>query len=113
MCKVFSSNKKSNCIMLVVNKSKSYDQNFKGDFNLKNNLISRKVKINSNYIYTGLQIIEPKVFSDFKVKVFSINKIWDDLIKNNELFGIESNIDFLHISTLDIYKSLLKKLNIK
>ena len=42
-------------------------------------------------------------------KVFSINKIWDKLIASNELHAIESNIDFLHVSTLDIYKSLLKK----
>ena len=42
-------------------------------------------------------------------KVFSINKIWDKLIASNELYAIESNIDFLHVSTLDIYKNLLKK----
>ena len=63
-------------------------------------------KENLKYIYTGLQIINPEVFLNIKEKVFSINKIWDKLIKNNELFGMESNIDFLHVSTLDIYKNL-------
>ena len=33
---------KKKCSLLVVNKKKSFDQSFKGDFNLKNNLISRK-----------------------------------------------------------------------
>ena len=42
-----------------------------------------------------------------------MNKIWNELIKNNELYGLESHIDFLHVSTLDIYKKLIKKLNIK
>ena len=42
-------------------------------------------------------------------KIFSMHKIWSQLINNNELSGFESNINFLHVSTLDIYK----KLNVK
>ena len=113
MQKIFFENKKK-CLLLVVNKEKSFDRTFRGDFNLKDNLIDRKDKDNLDYIYTGLQIIEPRVFSNINEKVFSINRIWDKLIASNELCAIESNIDFLHVSTLNIYKSLLKKnLNIK
>ena len=113
MQKVFFENKKK-CLLLVVNKEKSFDRTFRGDFNLKDNLIDRKDKDNLDYIYTGLQIIEPRVFSNINEKVFSINRIWDKLIGSNELYAIESNVDFLHVSTLDIYKSLLKKnLNVK
>ena len=114
MEKSFFENKKNKCSLLVVNKKKSFDQSFKGDFNLENNLISRKNRDDLNYIYTGLQVIKPEVFYDLDARVFSINRIWDKLIETNELHGIESNIDFLHVSTLDIYKSLLEKnLNIK
>ena len=114
MDKLFFENKKNKCSLLVVNKEKSFDKSFKGDFNLKNNLISRKNTDDLNCIYTGLQIIKPEVFSDLDAEVFSINKIWDMLIETNELHGIESHIDFLHVSTLDIYKNLLEKnLNIK
>ena len=114
MEKSFFENKKNKCSLLVVNKKKSFDQYFKGDFNLENNIISRKNRDDLNYIYTGLQVIKPEVFSDLDARVFSINRIWDKLIETNELHGIESNIDFLHVSTLDIYKSLLEKnLNIK
>ena len=114
MEKSFFENKKNKCSLLVVNKKKSFDQSFKGDFNLENNLISRKNRDDLNYIYTGLQVIKPEVFSDLDARVFSINRIWDKLIETNELHGTESNIDFLHVSTLDIYKSLLEKnLNIK
>ena len=97
---------KKKCLMLVVSKAKSFDKNLKGDFNLENKLITRKNKESQKYIYTGLQIIEPEVFTNIKEKVFSINKIWDELIKSKELFGIESNINFLHVSTLEIYKNL-------
>jgi len=94
---------------LIVNKKKSLDKNIKGDFNLKNILVTREENKNLKYIYTGLQIINPKIFSNIKDEVFSMNKVWNKLIQNEELFALESNINFLHVSTLDIYK----KLNIK
>ena len=78
----------------------------KGDFNLKNNLINKENKEDLKYIYTGLQIMKPKIFSNINEKVFSMNKIWEELIKKEELFGMESNINFLHVSNLDIYKNL-------
>jgi MurNAc alpha-1-phosphate uridylyltransferase len=109
MQKIFFENEKK-CLLLVVNKKKSFDKSIKGDFNLKDNLISRKHISGLNYIYTGLQIIKPEVFSNINKKVFSINSIWDKLILSDKLHAIESNINFLHVSTLDIYKSLLKKI---
>ena len=113
MEKLFIQNKKNKCSILVVNKKKNFDKSFKGDFDLKKNAINRKNNDNLNYIYTGLQIIKSDVFSGSNEKIFSMNKIWNELIKNNELYGLESHIDFLHVSTLDIYKKLIKKLNIK
>ena len=114
MEKNFFLNKKKKCSMLVVNKKKSFDRSFKGDFNLEKQLIDRKNKDQLKYIYTGLQIIRSEAFDGIYNKVFSINKIWDKLIQNKELYGIESKLEFLHVSTLDIYNKLLKKnLNIK
>ena len=112
MEKFFFSNDKVRCFMLLVNKAKSFDKNFIGDFNLEKNLISKKNKSDLRYIYTGLQIIKPEVFSGIDEKIFSINKIWNKLIINNQLNGMESKNNFLHVSTLDIYKRLLEK-NIK
>jgi len=109
MEKLFFENKKGKCSLLIVNKEQSFDQSFKGDFNLKNNLINRKGGDDLNSIYTGLQIIKPEVFNGLSEEVFSINRIWDKLIQRNELYGKESNINFLHVSTLDIYKRLLEK----
>ena len=104
---IFKNKKK--CFLLVVNKEKSFDKSLKGDFNLKDNLITRENKNNLKYIFTGLQIIMPKAFSKIDEKVFSMNKIWDNLIKTDELYGVESEIDFLHVSTLSIYRSLIEK----
>ena len=109
MEKEFFINKKNKCSLLVVNKNKSFDPSLNGDFNLGNKLVTRKDTDDLKYIYTGFQIIKPDVFDHFSLKVFSINKIWDDLIQNKVLFGKESNINFLHVSTIKIYKSLLEK----
>ena len=112
MKKIFFSEKGSKCSMLIVNKKRSFDPHFKGDFNFKGNLINRENKDKLNYIFTGLQIINPEVFAHIKDKIFSINKIWDKLILTNELYGFESEVNFFHVSTLKIYESLIKKLNI-
>ena len=75
MEKNFFSDKESKCSLLVVSKEKSFDKSFKGDFNLNKNLINRNNKSNLKYIYTGLQIIKPEVFSESRNKIFSVNEI--------------------------------------
>ena len=97
--------KKKPCLLLV-NKNLSFDNSFKGDFNLKDGVISRD---NSNeFIFTGLQILDASVFSSIKEKIFSMNKIWDNLIKNNSLVGNESKKKFYHLNTKEMYDKILK-----
>jgi MurNAc alpha-1-phosphate uridylyltransferase len=94
--------------LLLVNKKLSFDGSFKGDFNLTNNQISRDEK--NNFIFTGLQIIKRSFLTSENSKVFSMNKIWNDLIANKELYGLESNLKFYHLNTHEMY---LKISNIK
>ena len=91
--------------LLLVNKKASIDTSFSGDFNLNNKQIS---KDNENqFIFTGLQIINRSVLIDEKSKVFSMNKIWNKLIKEKKLQGLESNQKFYHLNTFDMYKKVL------
>ena len=91
--------------LLLVNKKASIDTSFSGDFNLNNKQIS---KDNENqFIFTGLQIINRSVLIDEKSKVFSMNKIWNKLIKEKNLQGLESNQKFYHLNTFDMYKKVL------
>ena len=95
--------KKKPCLLLV-NKNLSFDSSFKGDFNLNDGVISRN---NSNeFIFTGLQILDESVFSSIKDKKFSMNKIWNYLIKENSLIGNESKQKFYHLNTKEIYNKL-------
>ena len=90
--------------LLLVNKKASIDTSFSGDFNLNNKQIS---KDNENqFIFTGLQIINRSILIDEKSKVFSMNKIWNKLIKEKKLQGLESNQKFYHLNTFDMYKKV-------
>ena len=103
----FYFSKKIENILMVVNKSKSFDKRFKGDFDLrKNNLFKEK---NCDYIYTGCQIINKKLFNGVEKKIFSISKIWDVQIAKNKLYGFESLENFTHLTDLKIYNELIKK----
>ncbi len=95
---------KKSCLLLV-NKNLSLDSSFKGDFNLKDGIVSRDN--NNEFIFTGLQILDQSVFSSIKDKIFSMNKIWDNLIGNNSLIGIKSNQKFYHLNTKEMYDKIL------
>ena len=98
--------KKIQNLLMVVNKEKSFDKRFKGDFELKLNHLSSEKK--NNFIYTGCQLINRNLFKNIKNKTFSITKIWNEKLKEKKLYGYESKEDFVHITDLKIYNQLLK-----
>ena len=95
--------------LLLVNKKLSIDPSFKGDFNLNNEKISKNSE--NQFIFTGLQIINRSVFTNEKSEVFSLNKVWNKLIKDKNLLGLESNQKFYHLNTSDMYRKI-QSLNI-
>ena len=103
MEKMYFSEKLEN-ILLLVNKKFSFDKKFKGDFNLKNNLINKETE--KEFIYTGCQIISKKLFIKEKIENYSILEIWNNLLDQKRLFGYESQKDFYHLTDLDIFKKL-------
>ena len=96
--------KKLKNILLLVKKELSFDKNLNGDFDLKENLIIKNNK--SKFIYTGCQIMNKKLLSNYKDKNFSITNVWDDLIEKKELYGFETDNDFYHLTDLETFKKL-------
>ena len=78
----------------------------KGNFTLQKNLLYRK--FDNQFIYTGCQILNKKIFTEIYDKVFPMNKIWNILLKKKNLYGFESNQIFNHISNISIYKTFLE-----
>ena len=104
--RIYLKNKKPT--MLLVPKNKSYDRSFRGDFNLnsKNEILRQK---NNRFIFTGAQIINRSIFKKRKIKPFSMNEVWDNLIKKKELLGVISRQRFFHINSYKIFKKINKK----
>ena len=103
MEKYYFENKVKNLLM-VVNKNKSFDDRFKGDFSLNNYKLSKEKK--NDFIYTGCQILNKKVLQKINSNIFSIYEIWNDLINNKELYGYESLTEFIHLTDIEIFKKL-------
>ena len=89
---------------MLVNKNLSFDSSFKGDFNLRDGVITRDN--NNDFIFTGLQILDESVFSSINDKIFSMNKVWNYLIKKNSLIGNESKQKFYHLNTKAIFDKI-------
>ena len=94
--------------MLLVDKKKSFDKSFKGDFskNTKNEII-RKNK--NRFIYTGAQILNKSIFKNKKIEAFSMNIIWSELINKKNLMAVESKNRFVHVNNYKIYKKIIRK----
>ena len=100
--KIFFKSKKPS--LLLVNKKLSFDTSFKGDFNLKDNIVSKNKE--NNFIFTGLQLIDRNCLNMINKKVFSMNEVWDKLIGVNKLYGLESKLKFYHLNTENMYKKI-------
>ena len=92
-------------ILLVVNKRLSFDQKLKGDFNMIDNILKKKDG-DKNFIYIGCQILNKNLFQQYKVESFPINEIWDSLLIQEKLNGLESVNKFYHLTNLETFKKL-------
>ena len=104
--KLYRENKKTS--LLLVDKFLSFDNSFKGDFNIdKENNISRN-NVNQ-FIFTGIQILNRKIFQNTKKNIFSMNDIWNNLISEKNILGLKSKKKFYHINNIKVYDEIIKK----
>ena len=92
-----------NNILLLTKKNNSFDLNLTGDFNLKNNLITKDSK---EFIFIGCQILNKELFKNYQINNFSISEIWENLLQIKGLNGYESENKFYHLTNLEIFKRL-------
>ena len=95
--------KNSKPSLLLIDKNLSLDTSFVGDFNLKERLVSKGV--DNQFIFTGLHITK-RSYIKSDSKVFSMNKVWSDLIKEKNLCGLESKQKFYHLNTFEMYNKI-------
>ena len=102
--KIYFESKKP-CLLLV-DKKLSLDTSFKGDFDLNNNIVSKNKDKENNFIFTGLQLLNSNYLNITDKKVFSMNEVWNNLINNNKLLGLESSQKFYHLNTEEMYNKI-------
>ncbi len=99
----FYFDRKLDNLLLLVKKKLSFDKNLKGDFELKDNIISTK---NKEFIFIGCQILKKKLFHEYSINNFPISEIWNELKKKKKLNGFESKNKFYHLTDYETFKKL-------
>ncbi len=92
-------------ILLVVNKKLSFDEKLNGDFNMIDNILKKKDG-DRKFIYIGCQILNKNLFRQYKVESFPINEIWNSLLIQEKLNGLESLNKFYHLTNFETFKKL-------
>ncbi len=78
--------KNQDATLLLVPRENAIGNDGQGDFFWDGqNLTRRGDAPTAPYVYSGMQIIRPRLALDFEPKIFSTNLIWDELIKNNRI----------------------------
>ena len=97
---------KSCKLLLVENKKFKGLKKHEGDFKLDKGLITRWKENDPHLYFSGLQIINPKIFSKINQDSFSMNLLWDILSKNNQLQGQTMNSEVIHIGDKNSYNEI-------
>ena len=73
----------------------------RGDFKMDPwGALKRRDEMNlAPFVWTGLQILHPRLFDTAPKGRFSINRLWDEAIEKGRLFGIRLDGVWIHIGT--------------
>jgi MurNAc alpha-1-phosphate uridylyltransferase len=65
-------------------------------------LLKRRAEMKlAPFVWTGLQIVHPRLFDGAPTGRFSINPLWDRAIENSRLHGIRLDGVWIHVGTPD------------
>ena len=85
--------------LLLADKTRSLGFNGAGDFFMAgDNTLSRRGEAKTApYAFTGVRIINPKIYDNAPVKPFSSNVIWNDYLENGRVHGVVLDDFWLHV----------------
>ncbi|MAV88749.1 MAG: mannose-1-phosphate guanylyltransferase [Rhodospirillaceae bacterium] len=90
-------------LLMLHSTVEAYGYTGNGDFELDSvGKLSRKLERElTPYLFTGVQILHPRIFKGTPSGAFSLNMIYDKLIKTDRLYGILNDGEWFHIGTPD------------
>jgi MurNAc alpha-1-phosphate uridylyltransferase len=89
------------CLMLLAATVSSLGYDGRGDFEMADNglLKRREEQRVAPFVWTGVQIIHPRLFEGSPEGAFSTNMLWDRAIEAERLYGIRLDGTWMHVGT--------------
>ena len=88
-------------LLLVHDKDKAIGYDGAGDFDLAGGKLTRRMGDVAPFVFTGVQILHPRLFASAPTGAFSLNKLYDKAAAAGRLRGIVHDGDWYHIGTPD------------
>ena len=94
---------KMDVLVLLHSTVESYGYDGKGDFFLSpdGKVRRREESEVSPWLFTGVQIIHPRVFKRSGNGAFSLNQIYDNAMRDSKIFGIVHDGEWFHVGSPD------------
>jgi MurNAc alpha-1-phosphate uridylyltransferase len=88
-------------LMLLAPCASAIGYDGRGDFEMDAwGVLKRRAEMNlAPFVWTGLQIIHPRLFEGAPSGRFSINRLWDVAIENGRLCGVRLDGVWIHVGT--------------
>lgn len=89
------------CLMLLAPTTSSLGYDGRGDFEMNAlGQLKRRAELKlAPFVWTGMQILHPRLFDGAPTGRFSINPLWDKAIERERLFGIRLDGVWIHVGT--------------
>ena len=99
-------------LIALIPKAQAFGAVHSGDYFIENTLPRRKKKEENEapYLFTGIQILHPRIFKDVEAGVFSLVKLYDKAQANSRLKAIIYDGDWYHVGTPEALKETEEKL---
>jgi len=94
---------KMDALLILHSTVDAYGYEGRGDFNVDpDGLVSRRPEMEiAPWLFTGIQILSPKVFKNTPRGAFSLNRIYDTAIENRRLYGMVHDGEWFHVGSPD------------
>jgi MurNAc alpha-1-phosphate uridylyltransferase len=88
-------------LMLLASSATAIGYEGRGDFEMDAwGALKRRTEMNlAPFVWTGLQILHPRLFDHAPTGRFSINPLWDKAIENGRLWGVRLDGVWIHVGT--------------
>ena len=92
---------KMDSLLMLHSTVEAYGYSGQGDFCADpSGLLARRPENEvSPYLYTGVQILHPRLFDSVNDGVFSMNLLFDEAIENERLYGMVHDGEWFHVGT--------------